>query len=51
VYRFWHDLCQQHGQRVVVDVIAGTSAGGLNGAVLAAAIARGGRLPAALREA
>jgi patatin-related protein len=37
--------------RVVVDVIAGTSAGGLNGAVLAAAIARDVRLPTALRNA
>ncbi len=33
------------GVRLIVDVIAGASAGGLNGAVLAAAIARGQPLP------
>ncbi|WP_448627798.1 DUF3376 domain-containing protein [Geodermatophilus sp. URMC 64] len=32
------------GRRVVVDIVAGTSAGGINGALLAAAVAGGGRL-------
>ena len=40
-----HELCaqatQRAGVRVTVDVIAGTSAGGLNGVLLATAIARG----------
>jgi patatin-related protein len=42
---FWRDLLRCLGLRVVVDVIAGTSAGGINGALLATAIARQSRLP------
>ena len=41
----WQTLLGGLGVRLVVDVIAGASAGGLNGAVLAAAIARGRPLP------
>ncbi len=39
----WAALCHRGGERrrVVVDVIAGTSAGGLNGSMLATAIAHG----------
>lgn len=42
----WRDLCHRDGERrrVVVDVIAGTSAGGLNGSLLATAIAHGSTL-------
>ncbi|MEV4415962.1 DUF3376 domain-containing protein [Catellatospora sp. NPDC049609] len=43
----WWTLCHpQQGahRRVVVDVIAGTSAGGINGTLLAAAVARGATL-------
>jgi predicted acylesterase/phospholipase RssA len=45
VLRRWEHLLERLGVRLVVDVIAGASAGGLNGAVLAAAIARGQSLP------
>ena len=41
----WQRLLAGLGVRLIVDVIAGASAGGLNGAVLAAAIARGQPLP------
>ncbi|MFI5730914.1 DUF3376 domain-containing protein [Kribbella sp. NPDC051587] len=42
----WRELCQRGGERrrVVVDVIAGTSAGGLNGSLLATAISNGSTL-------
>ena len=42
----WRDLCRQgdEDRRVVVDVIAGTSAGGLNGSLLATAISNGSTL-------
>ncbi|MFC7615364.1 patatin-like phospholipase family protein [Actinokineospora soli] len=44
--RRWRDLCHSGDEprRVVVDVIAGTSAGGLNGSLLATAIANGSTL-------
>ncbi|RFU21663.1 DUF3376 domain-containing protein [Geodermatophilus marinus] len=42
VFDAWVDLCRGSDVgEVVVDVIAGTSAGGLNGTLLAAAVARG----------
>ena len=41
----WQHLLGRLGVRLNVDVIAGASAGGLNGAVLATAIARGKPLP------
>ena len=42
----WRELCHKGAERrrVVVDVIAGTSAGGLNGSLLATAIANGSTL-------
>jgi predicted acylesterase/phospholipase RssA len=44
VQDLWARAVQRVGARVAVDVIAGTSAGGLNGVLLAAAIARGASL-------
>jgi patatin-related protein len=44
VHDLWARAVQRIGVRVTVDVIAGTSAGGLNGVLLAAAIARGASL-------
>ncbi|WP_405957283.1 DUF3376 domain-containing protein [Streptomyces phaeochromogenes] len=44
VFNRWRGACETPGglqRRVVVDVVAGTSAGGLNGTLLATAIARG----------
>lgn len=42
----WRELCRRGGERrrLVVDVIAGTSAGGLNGSLLATAISHGSTL-------
>src|SRR5262245_32225441 len=45
VLGLWEQLVTALDVRVTVDVIAGTSAGGLNGAALATSIARGTRLP------
>jgi predicted acylesterase/phospholipase RssA len=44
--RRWRDLCDELDVDVVVDVLAGTSAGGLNVAFLASAIAADQPLPA-----
>jgi predicted acylesterase/phospholipase RssA len=44
VHELWVRATQRAGVRVAVDVIAGTSAGGLNGVLLATAIARGASL-------
>ena len=41
----WRRLASTYGVRVLVDVLAGTSAGGLNSTLLATAIARGAALP------
>lgn len=47
----WEEvLTASRRPRVTVDVIAGTSAGGLNGALLGSAIARGTRLGSDLRD-
>ena len=47
----WRDILAASGRpRVVVDLIAGTSAGGLNGALLGSAIARGERIGSGLRD-
>src|ERR1700754_2820994 len=43
--RGWRSLCDDLDIDVIVDVVAGTSAGGINGAVLASAIAAGNPLP------
>ncbi|MFI0766155.1 DUF3376 domain-containing protein [Streptomyces sp. NPDC021218] len=42
-YRLWKK--ETEGVRVKIDIISGTSAGGLNGLLLATAISRGGALP------
>ncbi|MEU2630918.1 DUF3376 domain-containing protein [Kitasatospora sp. NPDC007106] len=44
-FRIWQRLTRERHKRVVVDVVAGTSAGGLNGVLLATAVARGAALP------
>lgn len=44
-FDLWKTLIDGFGVRLIVDIIAGTSAGGINGAVLATAIARGQALP------
>jgi patatin-related protein len=44
VHDLWARAAQRIGVQVTVDVIAGTSAGGLNGVLLATAIARGASL-------
>src|SRR5215469_3285289 len=44
VHDLWVRAVRRIGARVTVDVIAGTSAGGLNGVLLATAIARGASL-------
>jgi patatin-related protein len=44
VHDLWARAAKRIGVRVTVDVIAGTSAGGLNGVLLATAIARGASL-------
>lgn len=41
----WRKVCELAKREVIVDVVAGTSAGGLNGSVLADAIARRRVLP------
>ncbi|GIF62610.1 hypothetical protein Ais01nite_06450 [Asanoa ishikariensis] len=46
----WRDLCRDANATVVVDIIAGTSAGGLNGTLLACAVAAGEPLPTELRD-
>lgn len=43
--QLWVELLQLTGLRVCVDVVAGTSAGGLNGALLAGSLARGAPYP------
>ncbi|TMR93027.1 DUF3376 domain-containing protein [Nonomuraea basaltis] len=45
VFEFWRDLSCKTNNRVLVDIVAGTSAGGLNGMLLATAIGRGTALP------
>lgn len=42
---FWAKLLEGTGTRVIVDIIAGTSAGGLNGTLLAAALGTGAPMP------
>src|SRR4051794_32311367 len=44
-YEGWKALCEALNVTVAVDVVAGTSAGGLNGALLGTAIGRGAPLP------
>lgn len=44
--RAYDALCKCFNRRLVIDIITGTSAGGINGALLGAAIAKERRLPA-----
>jgi predicted acylesterase/phospholipase RssA len=44
--RIYDKLCECFGRRLVIDIITGTSAGGINGALLGAAMAKGCRLDA-----
>ncbi|MGW4650145.1 DUF3376 domain-containing protein [Kitasatospora sp. NPDC004289] len=45
VFRIWKRLAAAARTRVVIDVVAGSSAGGINGMMLATALGRGARLP------
>ncbi|MFD5100391.1 DUF3376 domain-containing protein [Streptomyces albidochromogenes] len=49
VQGIWGEVLAAAGAQVTIDVVSGTSAGGLNGMLLATAIARGRALPS-LRE-
>jgi patatin-related protein len=40
VFRLWQDLARQVGKTVKIDIVSGTSAGGLNGLLLATAVGR-----------
>ncbi len=44
LFELWKKVCHERDISIVVDVIAGTSAGGLNGVLLAGAIAHGAPL-------
>ncbi|WP_310725803.1 DUF3376 domain-containing protein [Streptomyces sp. N2A] len=50
VFILWKQLADKARRRVQVDVVSGTSAGGLNGILLATAIGRGAALPSELRD-
>ncbi|MGW3570165.1 DUF3376 domain-containing protein [Streptomyces sp. NPDC000941] len=45
VFKLWKQLADKAGRRVQIDVVSGTSAGGLNGILLATAVGRGSALP------
>ncbi|WP_187366674.1 DUF3376 domain-containing protein [Nocardioides dongxiaopingii] len=45
VHDAWRAILGRTDRRVVVDAVAGTSAGGINGTLLATAVARGAELP------
>ncbi|MET8677789.1 DUF3376 domain-containing protein [Streptomyces sp. NPDC004647] len=45
VFKIWARLARKAGTRVSIDIVSGTSAGGLNGLLLATALARGSALP------
>ncbi|MFI0155762.1 patatin-like protein [Streptomyces lydicus] len=45
VFKKWQELAEASKKRVRIDVISGTSAGGLNGLLLATAIGRRSKLP------
>lgn len=45
VFEFWRNLCRKENKRVLIDIVAGTSAGGINGMLLATAVSRGTALP------
>ncbi|MFD3809093.1 DUF3376 domain-containing protein [Streptomyces sp. NPDC058619] len=41
VFRLWQEVAKEAGVEVKIDIVSGTSAGGLNGLLLATGIARG----------
>lgn len=43
-WRIYHAICDAFARRFVVDILTGASAGGINGALLAAAVRHGRRL-------
>ncbi|SEG27782.1 patatin-related protein [Actinacidiphila yanglinensis] len=45
VFKIWHDLAGSMDKEVRIDIVSGTSAGGLNGLFLATATARNATLP------
>ncbi|MFF5843850.1 DUF3376 domain-containing protein [Streptomyces massasporeus] len=45
VFRIWKEIAERSGTHVAIDVVAGSSAGGLNGMLLATALGRGASLP------
>ncbi|MEV0371800.1 patatin-like protein [Streptomyces sp. NPDC050636] len=45
VFEIWQELARKAGTKVSIDIVSGTSAGGLNGLLLATALARGSALP------
>ncbi|WP_186832126.1 patatin-like protein [Streptomyces sp. ISID311] len=45
VFEIWERLARNAGTKVSIDIVSGTSAGGLNGLLLATALARGSALP------
>jgi len=48
IFQKWASACA--GRRIVIDIVAGTSAGGINGTLLATAIARGASLDPAIAD-
>lgn len=44
-YALWQEIAREQNRTIVVDIIAGTSAGGLNGTILGTALACGKDLP------
>ncbi|MFI1306078.1 patatin-like protein [Streptomyces sioyaensis] len=45
VFEIWERLARNAGTKISIDIVSGTSAGGLNGLLLATALARGSALP------
>ncbi|MFE0257535.1 DUF3376 domain-containing protein [Streptomyces sp. NPDC059010] len=45
VFRIWRSITESADTKVLIDIVAGTSAGGLNGLILATALGRGAGLP------
>ncbi|GAA1526676.1 hypothetical protein GCM10009730_39160 [Streptomyces albidochromogenes] len=45
VFNIWKRISRKTGTRVVIDAVAGSSAGGLNGMLLATALSRGAAIP------
>ncbi|MEW9515921.1 DUF3376 domain-containing protein [Streptomyces tubercidicus] len=45
VFQKWRSITQSADRKVLIDIVAGTSAGGLNGLLLATSLGRGAELP------